>query len=114
MAIVAEDVKKIMAEEFLFYQVYMKANEERIIEPFNTGLEDLEEAGIGVDLSNSDAGIIASVHTDAFWSFNDALFDASEKGIISPPSSCSWTQGVKTLRRASLIPLTIHAAVPSA
>ena len=32
MAIVAEDVKKIMAEEFLFYQVYMKANEERIIE----------------------------------------------------------------------------------
>ena len=32
MAIVAEDVKKIMAEEFLLYQVYMKANEERIIE----------------------------------------------------------------------------------
>ena len=30
MAIVAEDVKKIMAEEF--YQVYMKANEECIIE----------------------------------------------------------------------------------
>ena len=30
MGIVAEDVKKIMAEEF--YQVYMKANEERIIE----------------------------------------------------------------------------------
>ena len=30
MAISAEDVKKIMAEEF--YQVYMKANEERIIE----------------------------------------------------------------------------------
>ena len=27
MAIVAEDVKKIMAEEFLFYQVYMKAND---------------------------------------------------------------------------------------
>ena len=32
MAIVAEDVKKIMAEEFLLYQVYMKANEECIIE----------------------------------------------------------------------------------
>ena len=93
---------------------HWRGHDRHVNDPFNTGLEDLEEAGIGVDLSNSDAGIIASVHADAFWSFNDALFDASEKGIISPPSSCSWTQGVKTLRRASLIPLTIHAAVPSA
>ena len=31
MAIVAEDVKKIMAEEFLLYQVYMKANEQECI-----------------------------------------------------------------------------------
>ena len=62
---------------------HWRVHDRFVHDPFNTGLEDLEEAGIGDDLNNSNAGIIASVHADAFWSFNDALFDASDKGDLA-------------------------------